>query len=243
MKPREIKALLRATPAADAPGVDEAVRRCRAVYARRRKLRRLGAAEIIVGQLRFVALPVWLVQGALLVVICLALGRAGGGRHALAMSALTAVLVALTILPFYGRSERHGMREIEAATRVSRVKLLLAKLAAVGVGDAVCLGAAALLTLRNAPGTALVFVVLPFALASAGSLFALNHLPGGAFAATGFAMALVSVYWAMAERLSRLPAAAALAACALAAGVLAAECIKMARDAQFGKDMEEILWT
>lgn len=242
MRSREIKALLRAAAPPASPGMDEAAELCRAEYAKRRKLRRMGAAEMIARQLRFVALPVWLAQGAVLIAVCFALGASGAGRYAPGMSALSAVLVALTLLPFHGRAKRHGMREIEAATRVSGAKLLLARLAAVGTGDAVCLAAVALLSMKNAPGTTLVFVVLPFALASAGSLFALNHLPGGAFAAAGFAAALVSAYWAMAERLAQLPTAAAIAVCALAAAILAAECVKMACDAKFGNYTEEMQW-
>lgn len=76
------------------------------------------------------------------------------------------------------------------------------------------------------------------------SLAALNHLPdnSGALASAGFGLALSALYWSMADRLVRLSLGAALAICLLSLAVLAAECIKMARDARFGNYTEEYQW-
>ena len=46
----------------------------------------------------------------------------------------------------------------------------------------------------------------------------------------------------MADRLVRLSLGAALAICLLSLAVLAAECVKMARDARFGNYTEEYQW-
>ena len=248
MKTREIKALLRSVPAGSCEGLEQVLPLCREAYGKRRRLRRLRTSETVLRQLRFVALPVWLVQGAVLLAVSLMLGGLSGAERSASLvpgcSAASAVLVALTLLPFHGRGKRYRMDEVEAATRVSGAKLLLARFAAVGVGDAVCLSVIALLTLKAAPGTALTLIALPFALTGAVSLAALNHLPdnSGALAAAGFGLALSALYWSMADRLVRLSLGAALAICLLSLAVLAAECIKMARDARFGNYTEEYQW-
>ena len=84
------------------------------------------------------------------------------------------MLAALTLLPFHGRARRCGMEEVEAASRLSRAKLALARLGAVGAGDAVCCAAAALMS-GGGWYVTLVFVATPFLLTSAVSLAALGH--------------------------------------------------------------------
>lgn len=248
MKTREIKALLRSVPAGNCEGLEQVLPLCREAYGKRRRLRRLRTSETVLRQLRFVALPVWLVQGAVLLAVSLMLGGLSGAERSASLvpgcSAASAVLVALTLLPFHGRGKRYRMDEVEAATRVSGAKLLLARFAAVGAGDAVCLSVIALLTLKAAPGTALTLIALPFALTGAVSLAALNHLPdnSGTLAAAGFGLTLSALYWSMADRLVRLSLGAALAICLLSLAVLAAECVKMARDARFGNYTEEFQW-
>ena len=176
MKTREIKALLRSVPAGSCEGLEQVLPLCREAYCKRRRLRRLRTSETVLRQLRFVALPVWLVQGAVLLAVSLMLGGLSGAERSASLvpgcSAASAVLVALTLLPFHGRGKRYRMDEVEAATRVSGAKLLLARFAAVGAGDAVCLSVIALLTLKAAPGTALTLIALPFALTGANWLMA-----------------------------------------------------------------------
>lgn len=222
--------------------LDETVRLCRRAYAARRPMRRIGTLELIAGQLRFVARPIWTMQAAVLLVMGYALHMAAvsdhAARHVPAFLSLTAVLFAMTLLPFYGRARRYKMRELESAARISYARLILAKLCAVGAGDAVCLSAVTALslgTLTEPLHAVLVYTVLPFLLTCSGSLFLLNRLREeyGVFVSAGLGMGIGVTYWELAVRnhglLKRVPMACAAAACALLLLALALECRRLAR--------------
>ena len=204
MKTADITDALRAleAPEPDAARVGETLALCRREYARRRRLRRVGAWELIRRQLRFTALPVWGLQAALLAAICCVFGAARPADELIPASAsLAAVLAALTLLPFHGRARRCGMEEVEAASRLSRAKLALARLGAVGAGDAVCCAAAALMS-GGGWYVTLVFVATPFLLTSAVSLAALGHAgrESGVYIAAGFGGLSAIVFYAAAAR-------------------------------------------
>ena len=204
MKTVDIKLQIRAleAPEPDAVRVDETLTLCRREYARRRRLRRVGAWELIRRQLRFTALPVWGLQAALLAAICCVFGAARPKEELIPASAsLAAVLAALTLLPFHGRARRCGMEEVEAASRLSRAKLALARLGAVGAGDAVCCAAAALMS-GGGWYVTLVFVATPFLLTSAVSLAALGHSgrESGVYIAAGLGAIIAIGFYAAAAR-------------------------------------------
>ena len=204
MKTVDIKHEIRAleAPEPDAARLKAALRLCRSEYRARRRLRRVGAWELIRRQLRFTALPVWGLQAALLAAICCVFGAARPKEELIPASAsLAAVLAALTLLPFHGRARRCGMEEVEAASRLSRAKLALARLGAVGAGDAVCCAAAALMS-GGGWYVTLVFVATPFLLTSAVSLAALGHAgrESGVYIAAGFGGLSAIVFYAAAAR-------------------------------------------
>lgn len=233
MKSRDIKSALRSmpAPAVDAGHVASTLALCRAGYCARRPLRPLTVRELIGRQLRFTALPVWLLQGALLSVICLVMGVSrtvdGAALPIPACASLSAELAALTALPFYGRARRYGMSEVEAAARVSRTRLALSRMAAVGVGDVVCVSAAALFC--GGWLDVLVLVAVPFLLTSAAALAVslLAERDSSPFIAVGLSAALAALYWTLAQRfaqgLLRVSPSAALAVCAAAVLALAWE--------------------
>ena len=204
MKTVDIKLGLSAleAPEPDAERMNETLTLCQTEYARRRRLRRVGAWELIRRQLRFTALPVWGLQAALLAAICCVFGAARPADELIPASAsLAAVLAAMTLLPFHGRARRYGMEEIEAAARLSSEKLALARLGAVGAGDAVCCASAALMS-GGGWYVTLVFVATPFLLTSAASLAALGHAgrEGGVCIAAGFGGLSAIVFYAAAAR-------------------------------------------
>lgn len=204
MKTVDIKLGLSAleAPEPDAERMNETLALCRTEYARRRRLRRVGAWELIRRQLRFTALPVWGLQAALLAAICCVFGAARPADELIPASAsLAAVLAAMTLLPFHGRARRYGMEEIEAAARLSSEKLSLARLGAVGAGDAVCCASAALMS-GGGWYVTLVFVATPFLLTSAVSLAALGHAgrESGVYIAAGFGGLSAIVFYAAAAR-------------------------------------------
>lgn len=165
--------------------LEETIRLSRKAYAARRKMRRLGAAELVMGQLRFVARPVWLLQGILLICICVLVSLNRGA------ASLCAVLVAMTALPFCGRSRKYKMQEIEATARLSRARQLLARLAAIALGDLVCLLVLSLIS------AAPMEVILPFLLATVGSLLVLDC---ELFDPTGLCIGIGVIYSAPATR-------------------------------------------
>ena len=204
MKTVDIKNEIRAldSPEPDAERLSGTLGLCRREYARRRRLRRVGAWELIRRQLRFTALPVWGLQAALLAAICCVFGAARPKEELIPASAsLAAVLAAMTLLPFHGRARRYGMEEVEAASRLSRTKLSLARLGAVGAGDAVCCAAAALMS-GGGWYVTLVFVATPFLLTSAVSLAALGHAgrESGVCIAAGLGAIIAVGFYAAAAR-------------------------------------------
>lgn len=227
MKTVDIKHEIRAleAPEPDAARLKAALRLCRREYQARRRLRRAGAWELIRRQLRFTALPVWGLQAALLAAICCVFGAARPEEELIPASAsLAAVLAALTLLPFHGRARRCGMEEVEAASRLSRVKLALARLGAVGAGDAVCCAAAALMS-GGGWYVTLVFVATPFLLTSAVSLAALGHAgrESGVYLAAGFGgLSALAFYTAAARFVCGLTMISPLLAAGLCLAALAA---------------------
>ena len=230
MKTVDIIYKLRAleAPEPDEARVGETLARCRMEYARRRRLRRVGTWELIRRQLRFTALPVWSLQGALLILICAVLGSVRTRELILPGACLAAELAALTLLPFCGRARRYGMEEIETAARLSRAKLTLARLGAIGAGDAVCVAAAALIS-GGGWYEVLAFVVTPFLLTSAVSLAALGHAgrESGVYIAAALGALLAVCCMTAAARwelgLLRLSPALAALICVTAAAALVAE--------------------
>ena len=94
------------------------------------------------------------------------------------------VMVVMTALPLLYRSFRYRMQEIEAAARFSSVKLLLARLIVISIGDLSLLGGillAALAKTSLSADCAVIYLCLPFLLSGSGCLFMLGHLPPGRF--------------------------------------------------------------
>ncbi|MDE6603239.1 MAG: hypothetical protein K2K90_14020 [Lachnospiraceae bacterium] len=90
------------------------------------------------------------------------------------------VAVFMTALPLLYRPVRYQMHEIEATARFSSVKLLLAKLIAIGIGDVSLLTGifftALAKTSLSADG-AVIYLSVPFLLTCSGCLFMLGHFP------------------------------------------------------------------
>lgn len=205
--------------------------RCQSAYQSRRRRESPGSLELIAGQLRFIAIPIWALQMALLLCISLSLWGLPAADAFLRLPAflrLSSILVAMTMLPFYGRARRYRMAETERAARLSQGKLLLAKLSAVGFGDAVCLAALTLGSVGKMPevaNTVLSCILLPFLLTCTGLLMILNHIKEerSLLAAAAFGMALAAAGWMLPTiRNARLPLNAA--ACVVLLTMLWLQC-------------------
>ena len=133
------------------------------------------------------------------------------------------------------------MREVEAAARFNSSRLMLARLVAVGMGDAVCVSAIALLS-GGAAYEVLVLVVMPFLLTCALSLAVLEHA-GESAAAVSAALGavLAAAYWILAgnytKGLLRISPAVAAMICTAALAALGAECRAMLSEKRLEKEL------
>lgn len=135
-------------------------------------------------QIRFIAWKVWAAQSMLLLIISILLSRFFNPlfmpRQTVKLLACLSVLIFMTALPLLYRSVRYRMQEVETATHFSGVKLLLARLFIIGIGD-ICLLTGVFLTtvIKTAlPADSIVFCLcFPFLLAGCGSLYMLGHFP------------------------------------------------------------------
>jgi len=222
--------------------LEETIRLARQAYINRRQMRHISTFEMIIGQVRFIAQPVWLLQGMVLLCMC------GLIRHAMvseqaassfpAFLSISSIFIAMTMLPFYGRSRKFKMREIECTTRVSLSRLTLSKLCVIGAGDAVSLCIVTLITLGRIAEpavTLLIFIILPFLLTCAGSLFILGRTKEnyGIFVSVGFGIGLSAAFRTLAmdmgDKLTHISAAISITICAFLALVLILECRRLLR--------------
>lgn len=239
MRTREIKSRLRRAGRECAP--EELLVLCREEYAKRPHRRRMSRWGLVRSQLRFTALPVWLLQGAVLIFICVTLDGRRLYEYAGACASLAAELTALTLLPFCARARRYGMHEIEAAARINGARIALVRLAALGIGDAVCVSAIALLT-GGAPYELLVLVVAPFLLTTVICLAVMEHAHEGAvLMALGLAAVFATAYWAFAfsytKGLLSVSPAVAVIICLAALLALLCECRAMVSEKKLEKEL------
>lgn len=148
-----------------------------------RKLRkRISFPQFLARQIKFTGRKIWAVQGVLLLLVSRMLSRFYG-YHITLQTVIKllfglSVLVLMTILPFLYRSVRYRMQEVEAASRFSCTKLLLAKIIVVGAGDISILGAVFLTTTMQTSlpaGSAFLYLCFPFLLAGSACLYILGH--------------------------------------------------------------------
>ena len=233
--------------------VDETAALCLKAYRARRRMSRLSVPGLIAGQLRFVAAPIWAAQAPAVLCMCLALRLAMRSEDfaadAPALLGMFSVFVAMSAQPFYGRSRKYKMRELESSTRLSCRRLALAKLCSVGVGDTaglIVLSMASAGGFSLAANTVLGFVVLPFLLACTGILLILEHSREGhgVYVSLGFGFGLAAVCWMFPAELGRLMSSVgvgrAAAICAALLTVLILECRRLLRQMPF-RNLQEAL--
>lgn len=220
--------------------LDQTIKLAHTAYASRRKLKYVSTFEMIISQFRFVARPVWMIQGIALLCLCVFMCTAMISEEFVsklpALVSVSAVFVSMTVLPLYGRSRRYKMREIESTTRISHSRLILAKLCVVGIGDIVCLAAITLLAfgkMTEPAQTALTFILLPFLLSCTVSLFTINRVKEeyGIYVSTGLCIGIGVVCWTMAVKLqpllAQLSIGLAITACAILLLTLFFECHRL----------------
>lgn len=211
----------------------------RIIYDKRRKMRKISTIEIIVNQFRFVAAPIYFLQGSVLLflymVISIAMLSEDFTSNLSALLSTSAILVSMTALPTYERSRQYQMIEIESTTRISYPQVILARICAIGIGDIICLTALVLLAFgkMNFPAQSiLTFVLMPFLLCGIGCLFIQNHMNNEyrIYISTGFSIAVGMIYWLIASKLQTFLLHVSIGFTAVVCGalilILAIECRK-----------------
>lgn len=175
------------------------------------KGRRMNSAGFLLSQIKYTAWKIWLVQGLILIVLCMALSACFGtsfiniSQHVAVLLCGSAILVLMTAIPFIQRGLRYQMHEIEAAAMFSSAKLLAAKLLIIGIGDSVMLGCVLLLVLFKTTtniGTAFLYLMLPFLTVTSAFLYLLGHVPAHRF--SGYCGCIGAVVFMIVSGLSYL---------------------------------------
>ncbi len=149
----------------------------------KRRQERLSFAHFLGKQIGFTGRKIWIVQGIFLLVIIVLIPRfyrdAITLQHMIKRLICLSILIFMTALPLLYRSVRYRMQEIETTSRFSGVKLLLAKLIAIGIGDICLLTGIFLSSIINTllPANSVVFCLcFPFLLSGSVCLYMLGHL-------------------------------------------------------------------
>lgn len=165
---------------------DAGMGRVSEVLEKKRKRRRIGFGAFLKRQIRFVGWKIWLLQGILLLILYGFFASveevflARDIRFTAYFLCCLSVLVILSAVPAFYRCVRYAMYETELASRFSIVKLLLAKVILIGIGDVVLLVVLLWLTVFHTnlrAESALLYILLPGFMASAGFLYLLGHIP------------------------------------------------------------------
>lgn len=166
------------------------------------KRERLSFTRFLSMQIRFIGWKIWAMQGAMLIAVSFFLAASMGEYFldnprfvALLLCGLS-ILVIMTALPFIQRALHYRMNEIEAATYFSSVKLLMAKLLIIGIGDVSmlsCILCFVIFKTSLPTQSAILYLLLPFLLASCGLLYLLGHVPAKRFAAGSIVVCAVLI--------------------------------------------------
>ena len=187
----------------------QTMRVSRMAYQNRRHRERIRYPAFFLRQVRFVGAPVWLLQGFLLLCAFWLFGFGDIGtvsnlapRHLPILLGCFAVFIAMTSIPFIGRSAQYRMLETEMATRISIPKLLLTRIFIIGIGNVLLLTVSFLLASTKAEfgvGSVALFLLLPYLVACCGCLFiqAYAHRGYQGFISTAFCFSLTALLFVL----------------------------------------------
>ncbi|MCM1040182.1 MAG: hypothetical protein NC434_12750 [Ruminococcus sp.] len=167
-------------------GIESALARGEQAMMEKLTRKRIGFANLLGRQVRFVGWRIWFMQGLgmlLLYSVCKTIlqGTLGGYVQNIAFFlSCVSVLILLSAVPMVYRSIRYMMYETELATRFSGVRLLAVRLLAVGAGNLAMLGVILFFTSSRASisaARALLYLLMPYLTASGGFLYLLKRVP------------------------------------------------------------------
>lgn len=153
--------------------------------AKKAQRERISFWQFLKIQIRFIGWKIWLMQGIVL-----------GGIYACMtgffekyyvdhtedlpkLLMVFATVVLMTAIPFLYRSIRYGMQEIESVTYVSSLRLMMARLLIIAIGDSMMLASIYVMAISNSILSKMVLFLclgIPFFVACNGCLFMIGHL-------------------------------------------------------------------
>lgn len=146
---------------------------------------RMGFAVFLKSQVRFIGWRIWCMQAVGIILLhCMwrTISRQviGDVLNIGFFLCCLSVLILLSAVPMLYRSVRYAMFETELVTRFSAVRLLIARLLAIGIGNVIILGIVLFSMAVNASipaARALLYLLLPYLTASSGFLYLLKRIP------------------------------------------------------------------
>ncbi len=170
--------------------VENTIRLARLQAAQKRKRARIPFRQFLSKQVRYIGWKLWTVQGLMLCLFDRMVTQLYGERFwdsptgVARLLFCVSTLVAMMALPMLYRSRRYRMQEVESASYFSSARLLMAKLAAIGIGDVFLLAGMFLMTtIRTSmqTGNLTFYLLLPFLVMSAAYLYMMGHCSGNGF--------------------------------------------------------------
>ena len=185
--------------------MNETIYLVRREIAQKAERKRLSFAQFLKTQIRFIGWKIWMMQLVILGVVCACMTvffEKYYTEHYEDLPRLLmvlAVIVLMTAIPFLYRSMRYRMQEIESVTYVSSVRLMMARLFIIAVGDGAILGSMYVMAISNSIiPKMLIFlcVSIPFFAACNGCLYMVGHLKPEYFfqGSIGLCMAMIGLF-------------------------------------------------
>jgi hypothetical protein len=205
----DLKKALNADPICSENHINETIDMVQNEYKNCKQRERIGYLEFLLRQIPFVGRKIWMMQGGILILMCWLINAMFAGdfkniasRHIPDMLCFCAVLITLTGLPFFQRSRKYKMYEVESATCMSIPKLIFSHLIIIAIGDIIVLIAVALAAIYEIDISAIfivLYLMLPFLVSCCGCIFILghNHNEYNIFICEGFCVLLLFIQTAI----------------------------------------------
>ena len=163
---------------------------------------RLSFWQFLKIQIRFIGWKIWIMQMILQGIIYACMKKFFGKYYVehpedlLKIVMVWAIVVLMTAIPFLYQSFRYKMQEVEAVTYVSSVRLMIARVVIVGIGDVILLGSIYVIVVANVviPKILLLLCLsIPFLVSCNGCLFLIRYLKPKAFLQSSIGLCMLMI--------------------------------------------------
>ncbi len=171
-------------------GLEHTIYLAKQQVSHKRERGRIPFRRFLKKQVRYIGWPLWSVQVLMLLIFDRLVIRLYGEllwdspTSVARLLFCVSTLVSMMALPLLYRARKYRMQEVESASYFSSAKLLMAKLAAIGIGDVLLLAGMSLVTIIRTSmdaGNLTFCLVMPFLVMSAAYLYMMGHCSGHGF--------------------------------------------------------------